>query len=93
MNTFGMTYNKRKHCYEPIYIEKSAKERQQIATIISRHDEELKNNVKLTTQKVIVYIVTCFCRSAVNVIVKCNQNHCNISRKSEYIIINKLSFI
>ena len=47
MNTFGMVYNKRKRCYEPIYVEKSAKERQQIATIISRQDAELKRQYKI----------------------------------------------
>lgn len=51
MNTFGMTYNKRKHCYEPIYIEKSAKERRQIATIISRQDKELKEQYKIDHAK------------------------------------------
>lgn len=51
MNTFGMTYNKRKHCYEPIYIEKSAKERQQIATIISRQDKELKEQYEIDHTK------------------------------------------
>ena len=51
MNTFGMTYNKRKHCYEPIYIEKSAKERRQIAIIISRQDKELEERYKIDHAK------------------------------------------
>lgn len=47
MNTFGVVYNKNKHCYEPIYVEKTAKERQRVAMIIARQDKELKEQYKI----------------------------------------------
>ena len=47
MNTFGMVYNKRKHCYEPIYVEKSAKERWIITTIIEQQNAKLKKQYKI----------------------------------------------
>lgn len=47
MNTFGMVYNKHKHCYEPIYVEKTKDEKAKIAFIMSMQDREAKEQYKL----------------------------------------------
>lgn len=51
MNTFGMVYNKHKHCYEPIYVEKTTKERRQIALMLQKQDKELKEQYKIDHAK------------------------------------------